>query len=184
MVLPHHGLRRGVADRLRPASRLAGARANHAAQLDRQEYRRGGGLPARRAAVRPAGDPDLHHPPGYDLRRDLYESRAGVAAGRAAGRGPPGGKGRAGVRRAGLPTGEGAADRSRPGERRSLHRRLRREPLHAGADSDLGGELRPVRVRDRRDHGGAGARPARLRVRQHVRNPGPVGHSEPGRHAP
>src|SRR5712691_9330410 len=52
VVLPNHGLRRGAVVLRRPASRRAGAPVDHAAQLDLQEYRRGGGLPARLAMAR------------------------------------------------------------------------------------------------------------------------------------
>ena len=60
-------------------------------------------------------------------------------------------------------------------ERRDREGRLRHRPVRASIRSpdergpDLGRELRARRIRHRRGHGGAGARPARLRVRAQVR---------------
>ena len=59
------------------------------------------------------------------------------------------------------------------GEGRRLHRPLRGQPGQRRADPDLGRRLRPDGVRHRRDHGRAGARRARLRVRGAVRAAGP-----------
>ena len=59
------------------------------------------------------------------------------------------------------------------GEGRRLHRPLRDQPGQRRGDPGLGRRLRAGGVRDRRDHGGAGARRARLRVRAAVRAAGP-----------
>ncbi len=53
----------------------------------------------------------------------------------------------------------------RPREDRRLHRRLRDQPGHRRAGAGLDRRLRAAHLRHRRDHGGAGPRRARLRVR-------------------
>ncbi len=69
VVRQDHRLRRGTAGRPRPAGRLAGAGAHHAAQLDRP-------LRGRADAFRPGGpgrDPgDLHHPARHPDGRHLH----------------------------------------------------------------------------------------------------------------
>ena len=57
----------------------------------------------------------------------------------------------------------------RQGEDRRLHRRVRDEPVNEAADPDLHRRLRADGIRHGGDHGGARARPARLRVRAGVR---------------
>ncbi len=58
---------------------------------------------------------------------------------------------------------------------RRLHGVLRREPRQRRAHTDLGCRLRPDGLRHRRDHGRAGARRARLRLRREVRPAGRPG---------
>jgi hypothetical protein len=58
--------------------RLAGARAHHAAQLDRPQRRRGESI--SRSKGRRAG-PRLHHARRHHLRRHLRDPRAGASAG-------------------------------------------------------------------------------------------------------
>ncbi len=183
MVLQDHAVRGGTAAGLRAAPRLARPRTGDAAQLDRQKRRRGGGLPARRAAARPPCHSNLHHPAGHDLRRDVHEPGAGVAAGGTADRGASRGGGRAGIRGAGVPAGESGSHRRRSREGRHVHGRVCDQSIYTREDPDLGGELRPVRIRDRRDHGRTRARSARLRVRDQVQDSCPAGDSEPRRHA-
>ena len=57
----------------------------------------------------------------------------------------------------------------RQGEDRRLHRRLRDQSRQRRARADLDQRLRADGLRHRRDHGGAGPRRARLRVRDQVR---------------
>ena len=72
VVLPHHRLRRPPARRPRD-DRVARARQDHAAQLDRPLRGRRGRVP-----LRGAGDrlPGLHHPPGHAVRRDVLRPGA------------------------------------------------------------------------------------------------------------
>ena len=68
----------------------------------------------------------------------------------------------------------GPQERSRPhrsgqGKDRRLHRLVCDQSGQRRGDSDLGRRLRADQLRHRRDHGRAGARHARLRVRQAVR---------------
>ena len=65
--------------------------------------------------------------------------------------------------------GPGRRARSDEGEDRRLHRRLRAQPGDRRAHPDLDRRLRADGVRHRRDHGRAGTRRARLRVRAGVR---------------
>ncbi len=58
--------------------------------------------------------------------------------------------------------------RTGEGEDRRVHRRLRHQPGQRGEDSHLDCRLRARQLRHRRDHGRAGARHARLRVRHQV----------------
>jgi len=132
MVLQDHRLRAGAARLVRPAARLAGARAHHATQLDR---------PQRRRRVRAAGggtagsqDPDLHHAPRHLLRHDLRGAGPRAPAGgrprgrrrrSAAGSAPSAPRSRARPRSSGSPpTGRSAACASALG--RSIRSRARR----------------------------------------------------------
>ena len=72
------------------------------------------------------------------------------------------------------------SDRQRtrqPGQDRRVHRRLRHQPGHRRADPGVHRRLRADGLRHRRDHGGARARPARLRRSQRVRAADPGGAS-------
>ena len=129
----------------------------------------------RRGAGRRARDPGVHHPARHAVRRDLHGAGA---------RAPAGGQAdhaRAGARRW-PPTRTRRAQQERPrahrpgqGQDRRLHRRPRHQPGQRRADPDLDRRLRADQLRHRRDHGGAGARRARLRVRQEVRPADPAG---------
>ena len=72
VVLPHHRLRRRAAGRPR-RSRLARAREDDAAQLDRAL--RGRPVPHGRRRARRARDRGLHDAPGHGLRHDLRRAR-------------------------------------------------------------------------------------------------------------
>ncbi len=76
--LQNHRLRGRIAARHGAARRrLAGARAHHAAQLDRPLRRRGDRFQAGRHG---RTDPRLHHARRYHLRRDLRDPGAGASA--------------------------------------------------------------------------------------------------------
>ncbi len=81
VVLPHHGLRRPASGRPRH-HRLAGAREDDAAELDRSFVRRRGDLPMRGARHRL---PRLHDPAGHPLRRDVLRPRPRAPGHRAPG---------------------------------------------------------------------------------------------------
>ena len=72
--------------------------------------------------------------------------------------------------------------RAGQGEDRRLHRRLRHQPGQRGEDSDLDRRLRAHQLRHRRDHGRAGPRHARLRVRHQVQPAHRPGRRTAGRH--
>ena len=78
------------------------------------------------------------------------------------------GRGR-GLLRPGRPQERPGPHRAGQGEDRRLHRLVRRQPGQRRADADLGRRLCADQLRHRRDHGRAGARHARLRIRQAVR---------------
>ncbi len=71
-----------------------------------------------------------------------------------------------GVSGRGAPQERPRADRSGEGQDRRLHRRDGDQPGHRPADPDLDRRLRAGELRHRRHHGRAGARRARLRLRQ------------------
>ena len=83
---------------------------------------------------------------------------------------------RRGLHRAGAAPDRDRAHCRRQGEDRRLHRRLLHQPLQRRARADLRRRLRAGDLRHRRRHGRAGARRARLRVREEVRP------ADPGRH--
>jgi leucyl-tRNA synthetase len=79
------------------------------------------------------------------------------------------------------------AHRSRQGQVRRVHRRLRDQPGQRRARADLDRRLRAHGLRHRRDHGRAGARRARLRIRPQVRaahRPGDRARTGPRRSCP
>ena len=165
VVLPHHRLRRPAARRPRDR-RLARARGQDAAQLDRSLRGRRGHVRVRGAGRRLPG---LHHPPGHAVRRDVLRDGAG-----APGRAPPGARDRARaggarLRQRGPDRGRHRARRGRAREDRRAARAHGRQPRQRRADPDVGRRLRADGVRHRRDHGGAGTRRARLRLRDEVR---------------
>ena len=113
-------------------------------------------------------DRGLHHAARHDFRRDVCVSGARARDGRevrdAVGRSRCVPQARDRVSNAGP---HRAADR-RNRKGRILHRPVREESVHRRAHSHLDCELRAGRVRHWRGDGGAGARPARLRVRDQV----------------
>ena len=175
VVPAHHRLRRAAVERPR-RHRLARARQDDAAQLDRAQRGGGGDVPLRGASDRLSR---VHDPPGHAVRGDVLRDGArapGRAATRAGHRAP--GRGaevrqprdhrvrRAARERREAEDGRAAGtDRHQPGQRR--------------ADPDVCGRLRADGVRDGRDHGGAGTRRARLRVRAGVRAADQTGDRRP-----
>ena len=77
VVLQDHGLRAGASGRSRPTTRLAGSRADHAAQLDRPQ--RGSEGPVRSGGAARL-DRGVHDADRYDLRRDLSGARGRAPA--------------------------------------------------------------------------------------------------------
>ena len=183
MVLSHHRVCRGTAQWLRPPDGVAGARLDHAAELDRKECRRGGGFSAGRALAGFTVCPHLYHPSGHHLRGYLHEPCARVAAGGTGDLGAAASVRGAGVRGACLAAGEGHSDSRGSRKRRRVHGSVCDQPLHQDAYSNLGGELRAVRIRDRSHHGSSRPRPARFRLRQEVRHSCAARYPKPGRHA-
>ena len=169
VVLQDHRLRAAPARRRRPAGRLARPRRDDAAELDRALRGRRGHLHDRGDR---RGDHDLHDAARHPVGRHVLRVRGGAPGGAAPGRagrdvGPGAAVRRAGrahvARRAGGGRHEGGRGARGP----------RREPRERGAGAVLRGALRPDGLRHRRDHGGAGARPAGLRVRATARSAGP-----------
>ena len=116
----------------------------------------------------------VHHPARHALRRHVLRARAGAPAG---GRARRRRRARAGRGRLRAPHRRPLGGRAGRGARedRRLHRPLRHEPGERRADPGVGGRLRAGRVRHRRDHGRAGPRRARLRVRPGTRPRDPAG---------
>ncbi len=172
VVLPHHGLRRSPARRHGVAGELARARADDAAQLDRPLARRARRLPRARPGRRAAR---LHDAARHAVRRDLL--RAGAGAPRR--------------RRlvAGTEREAEVLEYVRHAARESAAERANEDRPKTGVDTGrtvvnpVNGERIPVwvsrlradGVRHRRDHGRAGARRARPRVRARVRAADPPG---------
>ena len=184
------GQRRG-ARRTFGARRLSGrAEAHEAVAAPRdglrpEDARRAGQTPVERL---PEGDPaqldrtlggrpgllrhpglgaqarDFHDPSRHDLRRDVHGHRPGARVGRGADdRGEPRRRGR--VHRADEEALGARPHRRHEACKRRSDRVLRHQPLHWARHSDLHLGLRARRVRNGRDHGRAGARLARLRLR-------------------
>ena len=154
---------------------MARAGADDAAQLDRALTRRPGAVPGRtrpRAGQCRRAHRGVHDADRYDLRR-----HGGAAGPRAsAGRPPrrverrPGGVPRAARR---LPGARSHRADDRPDrEGRVRHGPPRPESVQGRIGANLDRQLRAGRVRHGGDHGGAGARSARLRVRAQVRSAG------------
>ena len=158
VVLQDHRLRRPPARRPRDG-RVAAARRDDAAELDRPLGGRRGGLPLRGARDRL---PRLHDAAGHAVRRDLLRHGA-RAPGRAAAERLAGG---ARVREPRAHRVGRGARRRGPREDRRAARPHRHQPGQRRGDPDVRRRLRADGVRHRRDHGGARARRARLRVRR------------------
>ena len=171
VVLPHHRLCRRAAEGPRDAHRVAGKSRRDAAELDRAlrrrpdpvSDRRGHGRDtrrasrsSRRASTRSTARPFVLLAPEHPLVDRFAAREPG-----------PGGVPRAGrefraldrearltgaIEKEGFDTGRTAIN-----------------PFTGAGGPDLGRQLRAGRVRHGRDHGGARARPARLRVRAQVR---------------
>ena len=149
-------------------ARLARQHEGNAAQLDRPQRRRGGRFPvaaddAGRRGPRPR-DPRVHDAARHALRRDLHGARARARARREAHDAGAARRGRS-VSRASVAQERARAHRAAEEQDRRLHRRLRDQSRDQRQDPDLDRRLRARGLRHRRDHGRAGARRARLRVR-------------------
>ena len=172
VVLPHHRLRRPPARRPRH-DRVARARQDDAAQLDRALGGRRGHVP-----LRGAGDrlPGLHDAAGHALRRDVLRHGARAPRRLPAGRGDRAGAGGPRVRQ---PRADRVATRSAATPTREktgvfLGRHVI-NPVNGERLPDVRRRLRAHGVRDRRDHGRARPRRARPRVRAQVRPADPRG---------
>ena len=155
-----------------------------------RSHRRVGRLPVARRA-----DHGVHDPSRHAVRGDVHGPRPGAPARRR----PDHVRARPGRRRV-PPAGRVAEGRRPPGREpsqdRGVHRLVRHQPGHRPGHPDLGRRLRADGLRHRGDHGRAVRRPARLRVRQHVRprhpgDPAPAGrvvrrpgHRADARHVP
>ena len=165
VVLQDHRLRPAAAGRHGRPDRLARARHHDAAQLDRAQRRRARDVHDRRDR---RGDRGLHHAPRHPVGRHVLRVR-----GRPSGGGAPGRAGR--HHRSGGAVARTGPDHLDGGSRGRRHqgRRVpggpRREPGERRADPGLRRALRADGVRHRRDHGRAGPRPTRLRVRAPAR---------------
>ncbi len=171
VVLRDHGVRRASARRPR-RHRLARADQADADQLDRAQRGRRGRLRAarsRRAADR------LHDAPRHAVRRHLHGPRPRAPAGRRAHDGRAA-RGRRGLQGPGSPPERDRAPLHGEGEERRLPRGVRAESRQRGGDPRLDQRLRPDGLRHRRDHGGAGARRARLPIRDRLRSADRRGH--------
>ena len=123
------------------------------------------------------GAAGLHDAARHAVRGDVLRAGAREPARRAARRGLGARGGGARLRPPHRrPLGGRARDE---GEGRRLHRALRDQPGQRRADPDLGRRLRADGLRHRRDHGRAGARRARLRVRRALRDRDPAGRRPP-----
>ena len=137
VVLPHHRLRRPPARRPRH-DRVARARQDDAAQLDRPLGGRRGRLPLRGAGHRLPG---LHDPPGHAVRRDVLRDGARAPRPRAARR-------RHGPRGGGPRLRQPRAHRVRRGARRRRQGEDRRLPRAATSINPVNGEPIPMYVAD------------------------------------
>ena len=113
----------------------------------------------------------LHHPARHDLRRDLRRRRARSSAGAR--------RRRAELRRGQVHRGVQARrdHRGRARDRREAgvrHRDRREASVHRRPPAGVHRQLRADGLRHRRDHGGARARPARLRIRHQIRPADPA----------
>ncbi len=177
---------RGASRRRPRRPRLARAGEAAAAELDRPEHRRRGRLRRRRARRRRGGlgprreDHRLHHAARHALRRHLHGARPRAPAGRR----PHHAGAEAGRRRLRRPLRRderrGAAGRG--GQQIGCrHRRLRGEPSQRRPAAGVDRRLRADGLRHRRDHGGAGPRHARPRLRRAARPADRAGDRRPRR---
>ena len=166
VVLPHHRVRRPPAVGLRAARVVARPRRHDAAQLDRSFGGGRGRLPLRGRRPRLPG---LHDAPRHALRRHLLRARPGAPGDRAADRRQRRGPRRAGLCRRGGAELDRGAQRRGPREDGRGARPHRHQPRQRRADPDVRRRLRVDGLRHRGADGGAGARRARLRVREEVR---------------
>ena len=121
------------------------------------------------ARRRRARDPRLHHPAGHAVRRDVHGAGARAPAGRRRSPRP--------TQRAGGGRLPGGGARKSDLERTDLAKEKTGVFTGGDAINPVNGEQIPIwiadyvldQLRHRRDHGGAGARRARLRVREEVR---------------
>ena len=152
VVLPHHRLRRPPARRPRH-DRLARARQDDAAQLDRALRGRRGHVPLRGAGHRLPG---LHHAPGHAVRRDVLRHGARAPGRVPAGRGHRARAGGPRVRQPRAQRVQRGARRRRQARRPACCARPQRgQPGQRRAAADVRRRLRAHGVRHRRDHGGA-----------------------------
>ncbi len=117
----------------------------------------------------------VHHPARHAVRRDVLRDGPRAPGRVQAGRGDRARAAGARLRQPGDHRVGRAARRRRQAEDRRVARAHGHEPGHRRADPDVRLRLRADGVRHRRDHGRAGARPARLRLREGVRPPDPPG---------
>ena len=162
VVLPHHRLRRPPARRPRH-DRLARARQDDAAQLDRALGGRRGRVPLRGAGHRLPG---LHHAPGHAVRRDVLRHGARAPRRRAARARDRAARTRSALRQPRAERVQRGARRRPTSEKTGVFLGpLRRQPGQRRAPADVRRRLRAHGVRHRRDHGRARPRRARPRVR-------------------
>ena len=163
VVLPDHRLRRPPARRLRRARALARARGDDAAQLDRPLARGPRSSSAARSSTStsrsspPAPTPCSARPSSSLAPEHPEIERLAAGSGRED-------EVRAYVERGG-PRARRGARRRGPREDRRPARAHGRQPGQRRADPDVRRRLRADGVRHRGDHGGAGPRRARPRVR-------------------
>ena len=154
--------------------RLAGRGQDDAAQLDRPVEGRRVRL---RAGRRGRADHRVHHPPGHHLRRHVHGRRDRPPARRRSRRGGPGGRR---VHRRVPADGDLRGVSRDDGEAGHRHRPQRDPSDDRRRGPDLDRELRPDELRHGGDHGRAGPRPPRPRIREGIRPSHRAGHP-PGR---
>ncbi len=124
--------------------------------------------------------PGLHHPSRHAVRRHVPGAGPGASAGGSAHDRRPAGRGRRlSCHRGGQ--GPRVAQGGREGQDRRTTRHPRNQPGHRSRDSDLDRRLRADGLRHRRDHGGAGTRRARFRLRRALPAADRAGSGRPGR---
>ncbi len=167
VVLQDHRVRGGAARVVRPAARLARARAHDAAELDRQERRRRVRLEGRGTSG--SLDPRLHHAAGHRLRHDVRGAGPRAPARRSHPHRRRRARGRRAIPRRGVATVGDRADRRGSAQARAPSHGESRQPVQLGRDPAVPRRLRADGLRHRRDHGGARRRRARLGVRRAAR---------------